>query len=91
MHYNFSKKMFTGRAKQIRIIGEPDNERPGKWSSTVLAASQEGLCSSGTVVTNGSAYLSLLSVNLQKFTGRAKQFPIIGEPDNQRPDNWRAG
>jgi len=65
MQYNYNKKLFTGRAKQIRIIGEPDNQRADKWSSTVLAASQEGLCSSGTVVTNGSAYLSLLSVNLQ--------------------------
>jgi hypothetical protein len=36
MHYNYSKKMFTGRAKQTRIIGEPDNQRPDKWSSTVF-------------------------------------------------------
>jgi hypothetical protein len=27
--------MFTGRAKPIRIIGEPDNQSPDKWSSTV--------------------------------------------------------
>jgi len=33
--YNNSKKMFTRRAKPIRIIGDPDNERPDKWSSTV--------------------------------------------------------
>jgi len=36
MHYNYSKEMFTGRAKQIRIIGEQDNQRLDKWSSTVL-------------------------------------------------------
>jgi len=30
MYYNYSKKMFTGRAKPIRIIGEPDNQRPDK-------------------------------------------------------------
>jgi hypothetical protein len=65
MQYNYSMEMFIGKAKPIRIIGDPDNQLPDKWSSTVLAASQEGLCSSGTVVTNGSAYLSLLSVNLQ--------------------------
>jgi len=28
--------MFTGRAELIRIIGDPDNERPDKWSSAVL-------------------------------------------------------
>ena len=65
MQYHYSKERFSGRVKQIRIIGQPDNERPDKWSSTVLAASQEGLFSSGTDVTNGSAYLSVLSVNLQ--------------------------
>ena len=36
MYYNYSKKMFTGRAEPIRIIGEPDNQRPDKWSSNVL-------------------------------------------------------
>jgi hypothetical protein len=29
-------KMFTRRAKSIRIIGDPDNQLPDKWSSTVL-------------------------------------------------------
>jgi len=28
--------MFTGRAKPIRIIGDPDNELPDKWSYTIL-------------------------------------------------------
>jgi len=28
--------MFTGRAKPIRIIGVPDYQRPGKWSSSVF-------------------------------------------------------
>jgi hypothetical protein len=28
MQYNYSEKMFTGRAKPIRIIGEPDNQSP---------------------------------------------------------------
>jgi len=27
--------MFTGRTKAIRIIGDPDKQRPDKWSSTV--------------------------------------------------------
>jgi hypothetical protein len=27
---------FTRRAKPIRIIGDPDNQLPDKWSSTVL-------------------------------------------------------
>jgi len=37
MQYNYSMKMFTQRAKPIRIIGEPDNQRTDKWSSTVLS------------------------------------------------------
>ena len=28
--------MFTGRAEPIRIIGEPDNQRPDEWSFTVF-------------------------------------------------------
>jgi hypothetical protein len=36
MQNSYSKKMFSGRAKQIRIIGDPDNQRPDKWSSTVF-------------------------------------------------------
>jgi hypothetical protein len=28
--------MFTRRAKPIQIIGNPDNQRPIKWSSTVF-------------------------------------------------------
>jgi len=35
VQYNYSDKRFTGRAKQIRIIGEQDNQNPDKWSSTV--------------------------------------------------------
>jgi len=27
--------MFTQRAKTIQIIGDPDNQHPDKWSSTV--------------------------------------------------------
>ena len=34
MQYYYSKKMFTRRAKLIRIIGDPDNQGPDKWSST---------------------------------------------------------
>jgi len=37
MQYNYySKEMFTRRAKPIQIIGDPDNQRPDKWSSTVF-------------------------------------------------------
>jgi len=32
--------MFSGRAKLIRIIGDPDNQRPDKWSSTVLCLTE---------------------------------------------------
>ena len=35
MQYSYSKKMFTGRAKPIRIIGDPENHRPDERSSTV--------------------------------------------------------
>jgi len=28
--------MFNRRAKPIRINGDPDNQRPDKWSSTVI-------------------------------------------------------
>ena len=30
--------MFTGRAKQIRIIGDPDNQLPDKWSSIYFSS-----------------------------------------------------
>jgi len=33
--YNYSKKMLTGRAKPIRIIGDSDNQIPDNWSYTV--------------------------------------------------------
>jgi hypothetical protein len=29
MRYNYGKKMFTGRAKPVRIIGDPDNQISG--------------------------------------------------------------
>ena len=38
MQYSYSKKMFTRRAKPFRIIGDRDNQRPDKWSSTLLLA-----------------------------------------------------
>jgi hypothetical protein len=43
MQYNYSKKMLTRRAKPSRIIGIPNNQRPDKWSSTVLRAFVESL------------------------------------------------
>jgi len=36
MQYNYSTKMFTRRAKPIRKIDDPVNQRPDKWSSAVL-------------------------------------------------------
>jgi hypothetical protein len=36
--YDYSKKMFTGRVKPIRIIGDPDNQRPDNWRSTVIGS-----------------------------------------------------
>ena len=33
--YSYSTRMFTRKAKPIRIIGVPDNQRPDKWSATV--------------------------------------------------------
>ena len=38
MQYNYSKKVFTGRAKPIRIIGSPDKQLPDSWSFTVPSA-----------------------------------------------------
>jgi len=35
MWYENIMIMFAGRAKLIRMIGDPDNHRPDKWSSTV--------------------------------------------------------
>jgi hypothetical protein len=35
---HYGKKMLTVRAKPIRINGDPDNQRPDKRSSTVLAS-----------------------------------------------------
>ena len=34
--YNCGTKIFTGMAKPIRIIGDPDYQRPDKWSYTVI-------------------------------------------------------
>ena len=34
MQDSYSKKMFSGRAMSIRIIGDPGNQRPDKWTST---------------------------------------------------------
>jgi len=34
--YNYSKEMFKVRAKPMRKIDDPDNQRLDKWSSTVL-------------------------------------------------------
>jgi len=42
MQYNYSTKMFTRRAKPIWIIGDIgdlDNQRPDKWSFTVVCCS----------------------------------------------------
>ena len=35
MQYNYNTKMLTGRPKPIEIIGDPDNQLPAKWISTV--------------------------------------------------------
>jgi len=43
MRYNYGEKMLTGRAKPIRIIGDPDNQRQDKWSSTVLWCCEQSL------------------------------------------------
>jgi hypothetical protein len=34
MHYNWSKEMFSGRAKPIRVIGFP-NQFPVNWRSAI--------------------------------------------------------
>jgi hypothetical protein len=34
MWYAHSNKMFTRRVKRMRIIGDPDNQRPDKWNTT---------------------------------------------------------
>ena len=36
MQYNYDNKLFSGRVKPFRIIGDPDDLRPDKLSSTVL-------------------------------------------------------
>jgi hypothetical protein len=36
--HNYRKKMFNRRVKTIRIIGDPDNQPPDKWSSTIFSA-----------------------------------------------------
>jgi hypothetical protein len=40
MQYNYSKKMFIRRAKPVRMIGDPDNQRPDNWSSTAFVLEQ---------------------------------------------------
>jgi len=44
MQYSYSKEMFTGRAKSIRIIGGLDNQLSHKWSSAVLRFSATSCC-----------------------------------------------
>jgi len=34
--YNYSKKIFIGIAKSMRMIGDPDNQLTDKWSSTEI-------------------------------------------------------
>jgi hypothetical protein len=41
MQYNYSAKMFTRRAKPIRIICNPDNQRPDKCSATVCLTKRD--------------------------------------------------
>ena len=41
---NYSKEMFTGRAKPVRIIGDPDNQRTDEWSSTVIHSWHFQMC-----------------------------------------------
>jgi len=36
VQYNYSTKVFTRRAKPIWTIGDPDNQCPDMWSSTVI-------------------------------------------------------
>ena len=37
MQYSYSEKLLTGKAKPIQITGgDPDNQHPNKWSSTVV-------------------------------------------------------
>ena len=35
MQFIYGRKMFSGRAKPIRVIGDPDNQLSDKRSSTV--------------------------------------------------------
>jgi hypothetical protein len=41
--HNYSKKMFTWRSRPIRIIVNPDNQLPDKWSSTLLPCQETHL------------------------------------------------
>ena len=43
MQHSYSKKMCTGRLKPFRIIGYPDNQRPDKWSPTILTQNRASL------------------------------------------------
>jgi hypothetical protein len=41
IRYNYSREMFTRREKPIRIIGDPDNQHPDKWSSTIFLSAEK--------------------------------------------------
>jgi hypothetical protein len=41
VQFNYSKKMFNGKAKLIRLIGDPDEQLPNNWSSAVISVSFE--------------------------------------------------
>jgi len=44
MQYSYSREMFSGRAKPIRIIGERDKQGLDRQSSTVLSLIVKNAC-----------------------------------------------
>jgi hypothetical protein len=71
--------MFTGRAQLIRIIGDPDNQRPDEWSSTVI----EWLRTNGGMITDKgkSTYSEETVVKSQRLNASV----LVQPKDSVRP------
>jgi hypothetical protein len=70
--------MFTRRTNPNRIISDPNNKRPDKWSSTVVFALGECMHPSWTVVTGNEQVTATCSVRTANIkTQRNKSIVIF--------------
>jgi hypothetical protein len=75
--YNYSKTMFPWRAKLIRIIGDPDNQLPAKWSSTLRPISYKS-----------DNILSICLPLSQSTLGRSEQYEVRFNENDKSWVQW---